>query len=52
MIWDVYEVKYFIKVESVLELLVVLNGLMINDVFDLLIIILRMVLNLYKLFMI
>ncbi len=46
MIWDVYEVKYFIKVESALELLVVSNGLMTNNVSDLSIIILRMVLNL------
>lgn len=47
---DVYEVKYFIKVESALELLVVSNGLMTNNVSDLSIIILRMVLNLHKLF--
>ena len=46
MIWDVYEAKYFIKVESALELLVVSNGLMTNNVSDLSIIILRMVLNL------
>ena len=50
MIWDVYEAKYFIKVESALELLVVSNGLMTNNVSDLSIIILRMVLNLHKLF--
>lgn len=42
--------KYFIKVESALELLVVSNGLMTNNVSDLSIIILRMVLNLHKLF--
>lgn len=48
--WDVYEAKYFIKVESALELLVVSNGLMTNNVSDLSIIILRMVLNLHKLF--
>lgn len=46
----VYEAKYFIKVESALELLVVSNGLMTNNVSDLSIIILRMVLNLHKLF--
>ncbi len=41
MIWDVYEAKYFIKVESALELLVVSNGLMTNNVSDLSIIILK-----------
>ena len=50
MIWDVYEANIFIKVESALELLVVSNGLMTNNVSDLSIIILRMVLNLHKLF--